>query len=46
MEVAQGKKAPVKSSARIMDLEKEVKGERDKYQHILAEDKKYRGSLC
>jgi len=46
MEVTKGKKAPVESSVRITELEKEIKVEREKYQHILAEDKKYRGSLC
>lgn len=46
IEATKGNEAPMKNSARITELEKEIKVERDKYQRILAKDKKYRGSLC
>jgi len=37
---------PVEESQRVKDLEDEIKSVKEKYQRILAEDKKYRGALA
>lgn len=43
---SEGKSLAVENSARVAELEREIKAERKKYQRILAEDRKHRGSMC
>jgi len=43
---SEGKNLLVDNSARVVGLEREIKAEREKYQHIMVEDSKHRGSLC